>query len=448
MNELTIINIVLAILALGCLIAGLTYQLHKNHTLFLFSGCAAISGVINPIFFLNNDDMYAYQGWSAIKIFDFSIEALLKSYESFYFIFSTIVILSLIVIYAQGGGGQEKRPIVASEHEVAKRNYGLEGNYRLLLIFCIALSAIYFPLYEWGVGITGVPGELPFHLSGMVHYIRAYLVPIALAIFIYRSPPTWKLLAIVCLYAMVAGISAASRFVGILPMVLATFYLVTSKKHGLAATGMLFSALLWFVISASRDVTFDGDRHALLTTIYYSITNIRIENIVNELDLFSGRFSGAQQMVLVSQLRGNNECSDLFGFLLGVSDICTDTAGVVFGLDLSGTAYGVGLALIPSIIISGDGIIDYMLPAVYVVCMLWMNQFFYHKLSKKFNWHGVAIFYLLLSVLFVYLGQLRLYYILQFALSILLISGPWILKYFLLQPFKNLKAELNLRNKP
>lgn len=434
MSEISIINAALLVGTLVCLIVGLTFQLHKSHAVFMFSGFATISSVVNPIFFLNNQDVYAYEGWGAVKVFDFSFTELVKSYEGFYFVFSTIMIFSLIAIWGGGRLSQGKVSSAPSTHEVASRNDRTGDQYGYLLILCTALMAAYFPLYERGIGITGVPGELPFHLSGIVHYIRAYLVPIALAVLVYRASPSWKLVAIICIYALVAGIAAASRFVAILPIVLAIFHLVSSRKHWMAAVCILFCFFLWFAISASRDLTFDGERHALFTVIYYSLTNIPIENVVNELDLFSGRVSGAQQMVLVSQLHGNNECGHLIGFIFGAADICADTAGFVFGLDLSGTEYGVGLGLIPSIIISGDGLIDYVLPAIYVACLLWLSQFMYRKLVAKFNWQGIGILYLFLSVLFVYLGQLRFYYVLQFAFFTLLVCGSGFSRYFAYLP--------------
>lgn len=436
MSELTITNIVLPIVALMCLMVGLTFQLHKSHALFLFSGCAAISGVINPIFFMNNEDMYAYEGWSAIRVFDFTSVALVKSYEGFYFIFSAVVILSLTFVW--GSGGTQKRGVYTSSAlKMVERNDKHKNNYGLLLLFCTVLMAVYFPLYKHGIGITGVPGELPYHLSGAVHYIRAYLVPIVLAMLVYRASPSWRLVAILCLYTWIAGIAAASRFVAILPLVLATFYLGSLRKNWLAIVCILFGFFLWFSISASRDLTFDGDRHDLSTVLYYSLTNIHLENIVNELDLFSGRVSGSQQMVLASQLHGNAECGNIFGFIFGMSDVCGDTAGYVYGLDLSGTAYGVGLSLIPSIVISGDGVIDYVLPAILVVMLLSLSQFTYRRLVAQFNWQGIGILYLFLSVLFIYLGQMRFYYVLQFISIICLLFWPFLSRYLLhLRKFK------------
>lgn len=423
MNDLSITDASILILTLFCLLIGLSFNLHRNHAIFLWSGFTVISGIFNPIFFMANEYMYTDVGWSAVRSFDFSFAALVKSYSGFCFIYSLIIILSLpvilrpkkIVCVSTGQGTS-----LSGKNDITNRVDKSNDPYRYLLIICTSLIALYFPLYNHGIGVTGLPGELPFHFSGIVHYVRSYIVPVMLTIILYRTAASWQVIITLCVYAFVAGVSAASRFVGFLPVILAMLYLVSLRRYWMVVACVLYCFFLWFAISASRDLTFDGDQHDLFTVIYYSLTNISTENVINTLDLLSGRFSGAQQMVLASQLRGHDECGFIFRFLLGMGDICTDTAGIVYGLDLSGTAYGLGLALIPSIVISGDSIMYYVFPAVYICCLIWASQFAYRKISAKPGWEGIGTFYLFMSVLFIYLGQLSFYYVLQFASFVLI----------------------------
>ena len=283
--------------------------------------------------------------------------------------------------------------------------------------------AAYYPLYNNQIGVTGLPGELPFHLSGAVHYIRSYITPIFLVILLNNSSGKNIVAIMIMLYAFVAGISAASRFVGLLPVVLLCIFSIRHRRYIRANICILYSIFIWFAVTTSRDLTFDGEAHNLFEVLYYSFTSISIDNVVNSLDLLTGRISGAQQIVLVHQYNSYSECKNIVYFLLGSGDVCSDTASIIYGLDLSGTSYGLGLSLIPSIIVSGESLSDYFAPIFFVSLLLWLSQCFFLRLKIKLGWQGVADFYIFLSILFIFLGQLYFFYILQFTIIVFYIGN-------------------------
>jgi hypothetical protein len=417
MNQLGILDLFLSLITFLCLLIGLFFRWHKNHALFLFSCLIVISNILNPFLFMANENMYVYTGWSAVRSFNFTIEALIHSYNSSNLIYSLIILFSLPFLILMNKKDftvfTPTQPAVLLSNKLSKQ--AQEKKYENRLIFlCISLMCLYYPLYNNGIGVTGLPGELPFHLSGVIHYIRAYLVPFVLVIMLTKTDGSKRVIFVLLLYAIMAGISASSRFVGLLPIVLLMIYFIKLKKYSMFAFYFLYALFLWLMITTSRDLTFDGNSHNLLEVVYYSLTNISFDDIVSTLDVITGRLSSAQQIVLAHQFRGYDSCSHLYSFLFGFGDICTDTAGVVYGLDLSGTSYGTGLSLIPSIIISSDSYIDYILPSILICGLIWISQFFYQKLNFGLGWHGIASLYLFLSILFIFLGQMLFFYYLQY----------------------------------
>lgn len=410
-----LIDIFLALVTATCLFASLTFKLHRNHALFIFTCFVVISNCINPILFLANEDMYTYTGWSAVRSYDFSIESLIHSYSSSNWIYSLIAII-LLSLSISFGSSLRHSSIFKLPYLNMKINAVLTKriNYdKYLMIVCIFLIVAYFPLYNNQIGVTGLPGELPFRLSGAVHYVRSYIIPIFLVILLSNTSGKNIVVVMIMLYAFVAGVSAASRFVGLLPLVLLCIFFIRQRRYIHAIISILYSLFIWFAVTTSRDLTFDGQNHDLFEVLYYSLTSVSFDNVVNSLDLLTGRISGAQQIVLVHQYKSYSECKNIVNFLLGSGDVCSDTASIIYGLDLSGTLYGLGLSLIPSIIVSADSALDFFVPVFYISSLLWMSQCFFLRLKIKLGWHGIADLYIFLSVLFIFLGQLYFFYILQ-----------------------------------
>lgn len=413
--QLELFDLMLLTLAFLSLLIGLAFKFHKNHSIFIFSCLMVVSDVLNPFLFVENRDSYSYAGWSAVRLFDFTTSSLIFSYAGSYVVYSLIILFSLPFLLFSNRNNN----VVISKNLVHSVQKGMANSPKIsergFISFLVFLMLLYYPLYNNGVGITGVGGELPFHLSGAFHYIRTYLMPFLLVILLSRTGASKKVVLTFLLYSFVAGVAASSRFVGLLPVIFLIMYFVRLKIYYFIFPCLVYAVFIWFSVSTSRDLTFDGNRHDLFEVMYYSLTNINIDDIIATFDTITGRLSGAQQMVLVNQFRGINDCRNIYGFLLGES-VCTDTAGSVYGLDLTGTAYGLGLSLIPSIVISSYSLLGYIFPAFWICVLICLSQIFYKKIRFGLGWIGTADLYLILSILFIFLGQLLFFYYLQFAI--------------------------------
>ncbi|CAN1531397.1 hypothetical protein MCEKH45_01430 [Methylophilaceae bacterium] len=417
MNEITLFDVALVTTAFFCLIAGLSIKWHKNLALFVFSCYYVLSDVINPVLFMFNEDMYAYDGWSAVKHFNFSITSLVKSYSGSYFVYSVIALMSILLSFS--GLLKKTSPVMKVGGFLENKTTN-----KVLYVFCFSLIFIYYFLYKYRIGITGVGGELPYHLSGVVHYLRIYVISIILAFLVNRSRIDWRVISIVFLYAFITGVAAASRLIVVVTIATLIFELAYRKRFFLVIGSILFVLVMWFVVSTSRELTFSGEQYDLFEVIYFSVTETSLENLIGILDQLTGRLSGAQQIVLAYQFRGFEGCGFILDFFMG-QPVCKDTIGDVYGLDLSGTSYGLGLSVIPSILISGKELIDYFLPAIIIFFFISLTELLFRTAISTLKNSAISYFYFFLSITFLFSGPLIFFYYLQFTaiLSFIALKG-------------------------
>jgi len=429
LNEITLLDILLYCATFFCLIAGLAINWHKNVSLFVYSCYYFISDITNPILFMLNESHYTYYGWGAVRSFDFSMKSLLKSYTGSYFVFSFIVFLTILINFS---GLFKNFSLINIKSNYQKRiflNYYYNNN-KILYIFCFSLLFIYYFLFEYRIAITGVGGELPYHLSGIIHYFRIYIISIVLAIIVSKSKENWQMIVTVFLYAFVAGIAASSRLIVVITISTLVFQFAYRKRFILVFISLLFIVVMWFIISTSRNLTFSNEQYNLFEVIYYSLTENKLELFIILLDQMTGRMSGAQQIVLAYQLRGIEGCGFIFNFFLGES-ICNDTVGEVYGLDLSGTSFGLGMSVIPSIIISGLYLTDYILPIIAISIFISLTEFLYRKANSNLRFISIGYLYLFLSITFLFTGPLIYYYYIQLSIFLIFIASICLKKFVL-----------------
>jgi hypothetical protein len=411
MSEITIFDVLLIALAFFCLIPGLAIKWHKNLSFFVYSCYYVLSDIINPTLFMLNEENYSYYGWGAVRSFDFSMTSLVKSYGGSYFVFSVIALLS--ILFSFSGLLKNSSPAKMMSSSFKNKSF-IKKNNTILYFFCFSLLIVYYFLYKYRIGITGVEGELPFHLSGAVHYFRIYIISIILAIIVSRSQVNWQMILTVFLYAFVAGIAASSRLIVVITISTLVFQFAYSKRFTLVFISLFFVVFMWFIISTSRELTFSNTQYDLFEVIYYTLTENNFEDLIDIFDKFTGRLSGAQQIVLAYQFRGFEGCSFIVDFFNGQS-VCKNTIGDVYGFDLSGTSYGLGLSIIPSILISGKGLLDYLLPAVVIFIFISLTELLYRTAISNLRHPSIGFIYFFLSITFLFTGPLLYYYYLQFA---------------------------------
>jgi hypothetical protein len=408
-------ELMLPSLALAGIAFGLSFQYHKNAAFFIFTLFFILSDVVNPVLFINNEKMYRESPWGYVKDFDFSFNQLLLSYADSEFIFVVIAALMLVffAVSCKMTNGFAGTLPTATTPEIQLRNEKIIG------ISIVALAALNFLLYHYRLGITGLQGGAPYHLFGLTHYVRSYFLPVILALLLGKYTPSKFTVVLIFLYAFLAGIASASRFVAVIPVLILIYKFNQRKQYGLIAFSIAYCLLLWLTISTSRILTFSKERYDMLHVIYFSLTENSGESIVGFFDLVSGRLSGAQQVVLAYQLKGVGNCNHIVSFFLGDS-ICTNTALEVFNLDLSGTGYGVGLSVIPSIMISSPSRWDYILPSLLIGIFLVLTNIIHKHISRVGGFPLLAYLYLIFSCIFLFAGPLRFFYYLHAAAFVVL----------------------------
>jgi hypothetical protein len=398
-------ELALPLLSLTGIVFGLSFGLHKNLAFSIFTFFFILSDVINPILFFNNEKMYRESPWGYVKNYDFSFSELLHSYADSEFIFVAISFCMLIafVVCKSLPSGSSNNSLSVPSFEMPPWRDKIIGS------SLIVLAALNFLMYNYRLGITGVAGEAPFHLSGLTHYVRSYFLPVVFVLVLGKYTPGKFTVVATLLYAFLAGIASASRFVAVIPVLILMYNFGRGKKYGLILFSIVYCVLLWLIISTSRILTFSKERYDMLHVLFYSLTENSGESIVGFFDLVTGRLSGAQQVVLAYQLKGGGDCSHIVTFLLGGS-VCANTAANVFGLDLSGTAYGIGLSVIPSIMISSASRWDYILPSVLISIFLLLTSAVYKFIGRVSRFSLLSFLYVIFSCIFLFAGPLLFFY--------------------------------------
>jgi hypothetical protein len=212
----------------------------------------------------------------------------------------------------------------------------------------------------------------------------------------------------------VTGIAASSRLIVVITISTFVFHFAYSKRFILVFISLFFVVFMWIIITTSRELTFSNEQYDLFEVIYYSLTQTNLEELILVFDQLTGRLSGAQQVVLSYQLRGFEGCGYIFDFFMG-RPVCKDTLGDVYGLDLFGTSFGLGLSIIPSILISGNGFIDYFVPAVVISLFILLTEILYRKVISILRHPSVGFLFLFVSITFLFTGPLIYYYYIQLA---------------------------------
>jgi hypothetical protein len=183
-----------------------------------------------PFFYIGRDDFL----WGHVKPFGFSAwEAFPMLSKVMLFIVCLILFFRLLyrlTLYygssspcscrfnLQSSQLKQKSFIVHNaQHLKPSRNTYL---YTFLLVLVIAILV---PLNLWmfsqGIGIVGVESpRLPFRLTGILHYLTKYLIPLLIAFLYWKTKRDFFNMAVMLLYALILGLSNLSRGTLILVM--------------------------------------------------------------------------------------------------------------------------------------------------------------------------------------------------------------------------------------
>lgn len=198
----------------------------KTHYVALISLCSitlATQVITLPFFYLDRDEF----AWRHVKSFGFT------AWEAFPILFKVSLFLFALIVFFRwfyrisffqrplhgqtamispissptGSDQQDRYP---SNDIPSYRNSGL---YLLLIVLVVAaMIPLNFWMFSEGISIVGIePPELPFKLSGILHYLTRFIIPLVLAYLYWKVKRSWLPLFILLAYAFVLGMTSVSR---------------------------------------------------------------------------------------------------------------------------------------------------------------------------------------------------------------------------------------------
>lgn len=293
------------------------------------------------------------------------------------------------------------------------------SSFNFYLIF-IALIFLYIVAYKFNLGITGVETPTEFKLSGIMHYFRNYIAPIVIVYYLMTKKPS---LTIITIYAFIAGFTAGSRFVIIIPFML--FFIFTYLNKTIAFNHLRVFSITLLIL---------GFIFITMSRNYLYSENPSLEDFIMTFDVFIQalnqiflRIGLGRDVILSYEVLQTGVCSDSLNFIL-TGNSCANPPLDFYGLNLSDTKFYLAAPTFPNLFIL-DGYFSKI--AVY---FLFMFQIYLSALSfiilrnygKLFVLYGIIGW--LLSLVFIVIGPLLfLNYIIVFNL-VLLISLRIVLK--------------------
>lgn len=346
----------------------------RNFLLIIFFAVLLLTQGLNPVLFFSDEEGYVRQGgYNAVGDFDFDVVDYLKVYSYvFVFMCSVLIVSSFIIKKKDECETMEyiKRMINNRLDTQRKQNTCMVS--ALLYIVCILGVTLSIWMYYNQVGIRGLPQtELPFHLTGILYYVRNFFISGAVVLLYVKAKKTVSSLVVVCIYALIAGVAGSSRAIVsivLLPILLISF-IEKKTKRGIVV--LIVFSIMYLLVTLVRDDLF------MYNTIRYSISEllggafarlVKLDMNVFEIifDLIyqlSGRLYGAQSVVLGSQYYV--DFTDFFNYYLGmnISQIMNNLAEDLFGLVLlPGMTFGVSLGYIGQMVSFSGG--NYLLSAL------------------------------------------------------------------------------------
>lgn len=185
----------------------------------------------------------------------------------------------------------------------------------ILLLIAISLP-VRFWMFDMGIGIVGTPPpRLPYRLSGVLTYLFGLIVPLAIGYLYIKTKRTSLLLALlISVYAVVIGLTAASKGVVLLTTAPIIAFAWLDKKWGILAFAAVFAGFGVTMASLSREIVHISD--GLTTASFTELgtlgtlaeTLARLEWSPEMLLVFvgiAGRVEGFQNLFLASQFNAD-----------------------------------------------------------------------------------------------------------------------------------------------
>lgn len=299
-------------------------------------------GIGSVLFFIDRENAQS-TGFNAIGNFDFSYSSLWNAY-SYLFVF-LLVLLLFINIFKKKGHTNFFPTFIKQQYQ----SFKLKASLSLFPIICciILFAGISIWMYNLHIGMIGLPQrQLPFHLTGILFYIRRFLFPLILT-WIYVKTKNKNIATIsLIIYSFIVGITATSKSASILILLPVTFinYMIGKKKMALLCT--ISMILAYLIVGTMRLLIYEFDADIDIMTVLSTPLDFSDSNIfLSLMKSITGRLYGMQCTVLVDQYT-QLTFNDLISFYTHctINEIIPDISYTLFGIILpEDKAFGVGL---------------------------------------------------------------------------------------------------------
>jgi hypothetical protein len=240
------------------------------------------------------------------------------------------------------------------------------------------------------IGTLGLLNDpLPFRLTGIMYYTRLYFAPLAILVLFSKSSRSWLLVAVILSYALLAGLSSASRSVFLVSLFSIGYFAVIDRQNTRLAIILIIGTIGFILTGGSRDYTYSVANFVLGDAFDVAL-KILLSGQVSVFDIVGGianRLYGAQDYIVAYQFVRHETWSAMVNYFIsgGRADaIVPDLGRDLFDMDLDGTGLGVGIGTLPYILILSHSNIVVMPFAVLALGFLIStgNQLLYYVLAK------------------------------------------------------------------
>ena len=274
--------------------------------------------------------------------------------ELFYIYFWVVIIYALIIFFTLMFENIKFLAKSSNLKLLKIRKRGSNSNlYSYLIVSLIIFMMVPLNIYMSTnkIGILGLLSEdLPYRMTGILYYFRLYIFPFVILFLYAKSNRGFFLFLIIFSYAILAGLSSASRSVLIINLFPVIFYTLIDKRKLRILVTMLFSILGYMLITSSRDYTHHtSDVFILSEALYYASTYI-LDGKFSAYDLvggFSNRLFGMQDFIVSYSFISDQPWTATFNYFLegGRADtVVPNLERDLFGItNLEGTGFGIGV---------------------------------------------------------------------------------------------------------
>jgi hypothetical protein len=312
----------------------------------------------SPILVYLFQDRFTIDGWMAIGLYEFDFYD--GFYRSFYFYLMTLPTVLVVYIFRPGKGNFSYT--------------GLNISFVVKPWVLIFLMGLYCVAFYFQLGMNGVETHAPFKLSGIIYYLRSYIFFLIVSIYILqrRRPST----TLIILYSLIAGFTAASRFVAVLPIILllARYFLENHGRFDKKVVALLVSIILMYSLITLIRAPFyeEGFKLAsyfdLLNNYWSSVGDFMDEGAL-QLFLRSGL---GRDVILAYEVMENESCQSLSGLLFKYGS-CVNPPFDFYGLELYNNKFYLANPQFSSLItLSLNPMIAFIYSLVYasIVCVI------------------------------------------------------------------------------